>query len=291
MNPQILLVIFLLLLVANGETYQLEFDWKFNTLSSGMEVCKVIWNEDTVSTLQEKEKTETLHHEAITIDFKEGINMINFFFIGMKGEVTIDNVAIIKPPKTINFLVNGDFEMPSLGQSNFSVFQAKIPGWKSSKIGVAKVTDFVDPLKKTQALQLNNQRNQISQIISFGKFNKYSFTASIKDDIQKSMQEIIKKNMEKLNSSNWTAKGDIASIPKGASHQINAEHQNYQQLVEDSHQSIADELMQQFANLAEKSMPALPPQASPQANPSGLSKLPQNIAPAPPSFLKSGSPL
>ena len=109
-----LTIMLLILICAHSEKYQLEFDWKSNTSSTDIEFCTLIWNNLTLSTLKEKSQVNIVHHEKFMIDFNEGINLLNFFYFGLKGKITIDNVMITQPPKTINFLVNGDFEMPLL---------------------------------------------------------------------------------------------------------------------------------------------------------------------------------
>lgn len=106
-------------------------------MSLTVEMCTVTWNERTLITLQEKDQPNQLHHERIGLDFNEGINQINFFYIGHRGEISIDNVMITKPPKTINYIVNGDFQMSSLHGKSAATFHNRIPGWSADKIELA----------------------------------------------------------------------------------------------------------------------------------------------------------
>lgn len=103
------LLITLLFLWGNCSEYQLDFDWKLNKLSTDIEYGYATWNNNIVVNIKELVAVDTQHHARRGIDFSEGMNQLTFFFIGLKGEITIDNVAITKPPKTINLLANGDF--------------------------------------------------------------------------------------------------------------------------------------------------------------------------------------
>ena len=42
----------------------------------------------------------------------------------------------MKPPKTINFIVNGDFEMQPLNGKSSYTYSNKIPGWSSPNIKI-----------------------------------------------------------------------------------------------------------------------------------------------------------
>lgn len=80
-----------------------------NTLSTNVEYGYATWNDGTMITLKENSAPLTKRHEKVAISFVEGINQLSFFFIGANGQITIDNVVITKPPKTINLVFNGDF--------------------------------------------------------------------------------------------------------------------------------------------------------------------------------------
>lgn len=137
-----------------------------------------------------------LHHESLPIDFSEGFNKLNFYFIGGIGNLSIDNVVITNPPKSVNLLVNGDFELPSLAPAKDAVFNDKVPGWTASRIVIG--TDD----SKSQVLLLTSLSRSICQTVSFGKTNKYSFLSSINTAIQNEAMALISKNLEmfKLNS-------------------------------------------------------------------------------------------
>lgn len=77
---------------------------------------------DKVVTMREKVAKDKVHHEKVSIDFAEGPNILSFFYVGLKGEMMIDNVVITQPPKKINLLINGDFELPKLQQNAVATF-------------------------------------------------------------------------------------------------------------------------------------------------------------------------
>lgn len=102
----ILLLVGLQLVHSSRKDYQLEFDWMLSTLSSNIEYGYATWNDGTMITLKETSAPLLKHHEKVAISFVEGINQLSFFFIGAVGQITIDNVVITQPPKTINLLFN-----------------------------------------------------------------------------------------------------------------------------------------------------------------------------------------
>ena len=77
---------------------------------------------DKVVTMREKVVKDKVHHETVSIDFVEGPNILSFFYVGLKGEMMIDNVVITQPPKKINLLINGNFELPKLQQTAMATF-------------------------------------------------------------------------------------------------------------------------------------------------------------------------
>lgn len=82
---------------------------------------------------------DTVHHVRVNLTFSEGENQLSFFFIGIYGELTIGNVAITKPPRNINLLVNGDFVLPKLDSSLLrTTFADKIMGWTGSQIELTR---------------------------------------------------------------------------------------------------------------------------------------------------------
>ena len=78
-------------------------------MSSDIEIGYATWNMAKLVTMREKVAKNTVRHANVSIDFVEGANMLSFFYVGLKGEITIDNVKITQPPKKVNLLVNGNF--------------------------------------------------------------------------------------------------------------------------------------------------------------------------------------
>lgn len=144
-------------------------------------------------TLKETVAPNTQHHEKVRISFLEGINQLSFFFIGAQGEIAIDNVVITQPPKTINLLFNGDFELPLLQGHSPTFFNAKIPGWQADTIILAGNKSVGSD--SSQALILNSKNFQITQKITFGKIINYSFVSNVRDEIQQLAGDLIKQKM------------------------------------------------------------------------------------------------
>lgn len=139
MTPSQTLLIALLLILGNSQYYQLDFDWILNRQTVGIEYGYVQWNNRTVATLKELDKASTLHHAKVNLTFAEGNNLLSFFFEGKNGELTIGNVAITRPPKTINLLANGDFGYPRLDSTETTkTFTTSIVGWSGSEIEMTK---------------------------------------------------------------------------------------------------------------------------------------------------------
>lgn len=80
---------------------------------------------------------KTDNHENIVINFNEGHNQLGIYFIGLSGNLIIDNIRLTKDSGLINFVLNGDFQMCNVvGQ--FSTFKNKIPGWSAPTILIGK---------------------------------------------------------------------------------------------------------------------------------------------------------
>lgn len=97
-------------------------------------------------------------------------------------------MQITKDAKSINFVLNGDFELCSVNEQN-RVFSDKIAGWTAPKIQISKSTG-------SNQLVLNAQARTLSQTISFGKVSKYEFIDSINAAIQNQAKNIIAANLQ-----------------------------------------------------------------------------------------------
>lgn len=98
-------------------------------------------------------------------------------------------MQITKDAKSINFVLNGDFELCSLPNGQNRVFTDKIAGWTAPKIQISR------PAGSNQ-LMLNAQGRTLSQTISFGKVSKYEFIDSINAAIQNQAKNIIAANLQ-----------------------------------------------------------------------------------------------
>lgn len=174
---------------AATDSYTLELDWAVTGPTAEGPVGYVTWNQETLLTLNHS-LTVPGHHERAALVFNEGPNILGLYFIASSGNLLIDNVQITKDGKSINFVLNGDFELCPLNGQN-RIFTDKIPGWTAPKIQLTKSAG-------SNQLVLSAQTRTLSQTISFGKVSKYEFIDSINAAIQNQAKNIIAANLQSI---------------------------------------------------------------------------------------------
>lgn len=186
---QTILIAALVALAAATDSYTLELDWAVAGSTAEGPVGYVTWNQETLLTLNHSLLVPG-HRDRAALSFNEGPNILGLYFIATAGSLLVDNVQITKDGKSINFVLNGDFELcPLNGQKR--VFSDKIPGWTAPKIQISRAGG-------SNQLVLSAQRRSLSQTISFGKVSKYEFIDSMNAAIQNQAKSIIAANLQSL---------------------------------------------------------------------------------------------
>lgn len=115
----------------------------------------------------------------------------------MSGTMVLDNLTIRKGSSSINYVLNGDFEMCQLATGEQSrVFSGKIPGWNAPQITIGAVVGG------GKQLALTTGSRSVTQTISFGKVSNYQFIDSINAAIQNQAKKIINSNLQTMTPNN-----------------------------------------------------------------------------------------
>ena len=105
--------------------------------------------------------------------------------------MVLDNIIFRKGNSSINYVLNGDFEMCQLAPGEQSrVFYGKIPGWTAPQIIIGAVVGG------GKQLVLTKSSRSVTQTISFGKVSNYQFIDSINAAIQSQAKNIINSNLQ-----------------------------------------------------------------------------------------------
>ena len=100
--------------------------------------------------------------------FDDGSNKLGLYFVGLSGVLMIDNISITKGESSINYVLNGDFEMNKLAPGEqVRVFLGKIPGWTAPQISLRRTASG------GSQLVLTTQSRSTTQSITFGKVRNY----------------------------------------------------------------------------------------------------------------------
>lgn len=109
----------------------------------------------------------------------------------------LDNIAIRKGSSSINYVLNGDFQMCQLAPGEqLRVFSGKIPGWNAPQITIGAVVGG------GRQLVLTTGSRSVTQTISFGKVSNYQFIDSINAAIQNQAKNIINSKLQTIAPNN-----------------------------------------------------------------------------------------
>lgn len=53
------------------------------------------------------------NQERVNLTFNDGPNQLGIYFIGLASNLIIDHISLTKDGKSINYVLNGDFQLSS----------------------------------------------------------------------------------------------------------------------------------------------------------------------------------
>jgi hypothetical protein len=190
-----MMILVTLMAAARMQDYTLELDWAVSSAAapSSSQLGYVTWNDQTLLVLTQSPNSPAWHHETTSLTFTEGPNQLGLYFLGLSGSLVLDNIAIRKGSSSINYVLNGDFEMCQLADGEqLHVFSGKIAGWSAPQITIRKVVGG------GSQVVLTTPARSVTQSISFGKVSNYQFLDSINAAIQTQAKNIISSNLQTI---------------------------------------------------------------------------------------------